>query len=56
MYITVDSILKEHVFKDAVVLSGDLGLSNTVKRVSVFDCPFRPRVLNSDIIGFGDLF
>ena len=56
MYITVDSILKEHVFKDAVVLSGNLGLSNTVKRVSVFDCPFRPRVLNSDIIGFGDLF
>lgn len=56
MYITVDSILKEHVFKDAVVLSGDLGLLNTVKRVSVFDCPFRPRVLNSDIIGFGDLF
>ena len=50
MYITVRSILKEPVFEDAKVLSGKQFLENKVSRVSVFDCPFTPSVLEAGII------
>ena len=56
MYITVRSILKEPVFEDAKVLSGKQFLENKVSRVSVFDCPFTPSVLEAGIIEAGDLF
>lgn len=56
MYITVKSILKEPVFEDAKVLSGKQFLENKVSRVSVFDCPFTPSVLEAGIIEAGDLF
>lgn len=56
MYITVRSILKEPVFEDAKVLSGKQFLENKVSRVSVFDCPFTPSVLEAGIIKAGDLF
>lgn len=56
MHITVESILKEPIMQDAVVLAGQNGLQNTVTRVSVFDYPFRPGILNPKIISTGDLF
>ena len=57
MYITVRSILKEPVFEDAKVLSGKQFLENKVSRVSVFDCPFTPSVLEAGIVArTGDLF
>ena len=56
MYITVRSILKEPVFEDAKVLSGKQFLENKVSRVSVFDCPFTPSLLETGIIKAGDLF
>ncbi|MDD4376698.1 MAG: PucR family transcriptional regulator [Eubacteriales bacterium] len=56
MYISLKEILKNNLFNNVEILAGEEGLFRKVKRVSVFDCPFRDNILDDKIVEEGDFF
>lgn len=56
MFASVSEVLKNPLFKQAEILAGKRGISRKVKRVSVFDCPYRADLVESGILAEGDIF
>lgn len=56
MYISLNQILKNSIFKSVTILAGEAGLNRKVKRISVFDCPCNKDILNRNTLINGDLF
>lgn len=56
MHMTLSHVLENPIFKEASILAGSKGLSRTIKRVSVFDCPFSSNENYKALIQDGDFF
>lgn len=56
MNIEMGTLLKDKLFENSRVLAGSGGLCRKVKRISVFDCPCVPDILERKILCEGDLF
>ncbi|WP_324822139.1 PucR family transcriptional regulator [Sinanaerobacter sp. ZZT-01] len=56
MNITLSEIIKNDLFKDIEILAGESGLFRKVKRISVFDCPYKEDILDDKIVDEGDFF
>lgn len=56
MNIDLGTLLRDKLFANSCVLAGKEGLSRKVKRISVFDCPCIPDILERKILCKGDLF
>ena len=56
MALILSEIIKDEIFEGADLLCGQSGLSNPVKRVSVFDCPYHEDLVSAGMIMEGDLF
>lgn len=56
MNIEIGALLKDKLFENRKVLAGRAGLHRKVKRISVFDCPCVPDLLERKILCEGDLF
>lgn len=56
MYITLDKVLKHPTFKKSKILAGEGGTMREISRVSVFDCPVPPDLVEANIIDKGDFF
>ncbi len=56
MNIEFGTLLKDKLFAHSRVLAGEAGLCRRVKRISVFDCPCVPDILERKILCEGDLF
>lgn len=56
MNIEIGTLLKDKLFENSRVVAGKRGLHRGVKRISVFDCPCVPDLLDRKILSEGDLF
>ncbi|MGN0659696.1 MAG: PucR family transcriptional regulator [Emergencia sp.] len=56
MNIEFGALLRDKLFENRKILAGERGLDRKVKRVSVFDCPCVPDILERKILCEGDLF
>ena len=56
MNIEMRTLLMDKLFENSCVLAGRDGLTRSVKRISVFDCPCVPSSLEHKIFCEGDLF
>lgn len=56
MFVSISEVLKNPLFKQAKILAGKKGVSRKVKRISVFDCPYREALVESGILVEGDVF
>lgn len=56
MNIEIGALLKDKLFVNRKILAGGSGLHRKVKRISVFDCPCVPDILERGVLCEGDLF
>ncbi|MGN0718640.1 MAG: PucR family transcriptional regulator [Anaerovoracaceae bacterium] len=56
MFVSVREVLKNPLFEHARILAGENGLNRKIRRISVFDCPYRPSLMESGILSEGDAF
>ena len=56
MNIEIGVLLRDKLFENKRILAGSSGLVRNVKRVSVFDCPCVPDILQRKTLCEGDLF
>lgn len=56
MNIEIGALLKDNLFVNRKILAGGSGLHRKVKRISVFDCPCVPDILERGVLCEGDLF
>lgn len=56
MNISVEGILQNELFTNVKVIAGEKGVKNKVKKISVFDCPCVPDIIERNVLNKGDLF
>ncbi len=56
MNIEIGALLTDKLFVNKKILAGGSGLHRKVKRISVFDCPCVPDILERGVLCEGDLF
>ncbi|MBR4862142.1 MAG: PucR family transcriptional regulator [Firmicutes bacterium] len=56
MFVSTGEILKNSIFLNSEILAGKNGLNRKVRRISVFDCPYREKLMESGILAEGDIF
>ena len=56
MGLELSEVLKDGIFDGAEILCSEVAVSHIVNRISVFDCPYHKKIIDSGIIAEGDLF